>query len=451
MIPFPGESRAVEDAVVIDGGEDWTLSWDISHRAWRFSPTAPGHRVISSGEEWRAWVYPGSFGSYMEGPGEDVVVSWVVEVLSGTVTLSAAEGFDPAYGDTSLVPSVSLGSHTVTGPATLVIPSTFTGADVWGSDDALMLVLAATSGNADIQQVKLRVWPPGGALGGWGDLQPGFNSSSADAQVRYVNPADTISGSASNTDPEAAWDAAYAAFTADVTAESASASRTISATAPGACYARQTMAQPVLGTYSAGHELVPNTVILYGADWTTFYPISSSLVEEVDWIVPPNEVFSDTLAFAQQIGSGSTGWLNAEVTVSATGDMPGEGVAMSEAGDFTPVGGAVTVPLLHGAASGTVALDTSGKDIAVTISHGIATGSGSVWPGWTPGAVSPNVREDVINYSFGDVETYAVLPSYRAWSPTATVVPPLRQRNRGRVRSRLHGDRQRSIRSRGFL
>lgn len=416
MIPFPGESLALFDAVNV-GPADWTLGTDIIRRA--------GSRTITAGDEWRVWVEPET-GTYLEA-GSPAVVSWVVEVLSGTVTVTASTGIDPDYGEPTAPAPQALGSHSATGPATLVIPTTFTEADVMDAGaGAFMFVMEATAGAAVVQQVKLRVAPPGGFLGGFGDVLPGFNDDPQDADYMYGGP--QILGTTEDyASAEPSWDDAHTAFVADVGPESGVMARSVTFVNPGVCQAGQGIGRNPDG-YSSYTRLFADLVLVLGVDWTDAYPISGALVEGVDWIVPPNEVRSDTAYHAQQVGSGSTGWLNAQVTVTTSGDMPGDGIAASTAGAFPVSGGFVTVALDHGGSPGTTALDTTGERIAVTISHTVAAGSdGAVWPGWDPGGFGTIDRLDLIDYTFGvgldPVQSYAIVPPYRVWDPAGTPAP----------------------------
>ena len=153
MIPFPGESVILGNAVDLTSGSDGTLYTDIVARE--------GSRSLGPGGEWRAWVYPGEV-DYLEEPGADVVVSFVVEILSGAGTLSAAWGFDPTYSDEAAATPNSLGTHVVAGTQTLVLTTTLSADDVLNHPDAFHLRLDGVSGTVEVQQVKLRVWPTAG-------------------------------------------------------------------------------------------------------------------------------------------------------------------------------------------------------------------------------------------------------------------------------------------------
>lgn len=98
------------------------------------------------------------------------VVSWVVETGPASAgTLVLASGLDPDWtGSDPADATQPLGSFAVSGAQTLVAgPTGLTVADLLAYDAEPIVLVACTSGSVEIVQVKLRVWPPGGAAGAW--------------------------------------------------------------------------------------------------------------------------------------------------------------------------------------------------------------------------------------------------------------------------------------------
>lgn len=447
MIPFPGESLGIQQAYDVTSGVDNTLWLDIVAR--------DGSRTLNTGDEWRAFTYPGDL-DYLETADSDVTVSWVLEVLSGTVTVAAAEGIDPTYGDTGLTLPTALGSHTVTGPDTLVIPSTFTADQLLNGDDAFQLAIAATTGSAVIQQVKMRVWPTTGPLGGWGDVRDGFTTDPQPAAIRRA----FIARSSTVTDdsPESSWDAAMA----DVLAQSALTLgphdfQLIFPTGSGdnahvigdgfwnVFQYDLGPDAPAEGKYGTAYSPASRMHLIEGDDWTIRGRIPPELVDGVDYIRPPTEIRGEAPGYwVQEQGEGSTGWDNASVVIRqtppdvvlgnvtvATEDrdtvtVTGGGGSVVELDiDFidagTPLTAPTTAPILE-----TVPLPTSSRYIVAHVSHTALTFA----PPY-PGTPAPVLGGPIIGVNweahFGEgdpdttdfcpVLTYSVMPAYRVWEP----------------------------------
>lgn len=135
----------------------------------------------------------------------DLVVSWVVEVGPGSAgSLSCTSGLDPTWDGTDPgYATEAAGTKTATGAATLVFPQTVITKDALLAFDAAPLArFECVTGSVDVQQVKLRVWPAGGAGGAWTTGNPYEVTRTALAKssigVRYV------SGNHPG-DPVAAW------------------------------------------------------------------------------------------------------------------------------------------------------------------------------------------------------------------------------------------------------
>lgn len=441
MIPFPGESVYIARAA---DGADFDLGLEVRNRGGYFTDVES--RTLAAGDEWRAWVSPGA-ATYLDDPATDAVVSWVLEVLSGTVTLTAGEGYEPTGSDETALPTRTLGTYTVTGPATLVIPSEFTVPEVYSGAahgfDSMMLHVSASSGSAVVQQVKMRVWPPGGPVGGWSDVKPSW--STTPGPPGFHTAVITASGEGITGDPESAWDAAIAAYHADVAALSATTPRTLTPTTSGAVSAsaaQQLTIQSTAPTYRGLTSSQAWVVMVTGAATTGLAPIDQgTYTAGVDWIRPPNEVNGDVEHYGDPTGDPVTMWVDAYVTVSEAGDATGGPSLVSMGGEWAPDSANTwTLPVEHGAATGgTVPLDVAAGDrrIYVSLSHSLATGDGDEWPGWVPSGGFPEVQSDSYGMEFvtalGDpIRTYVLMPPYRMWSPTpvADALPKVRQIHR---------------------
>lgn len=174
MIPFPGESVGCPDAWSSDA-RAFFLSNDIELRYKRTNVNGDGHYQIDAGEQWRCWAYCISDWAYLEaGDTTPLTVSWVIEVLGGVGTLALRDGHDADwdYDHTTPLPN-DLGIITVAIPGTYVVTTTtFPDNDdlvaiLNGGTGPANLSIVCTGGSVDIQQVKLRVWPTTGPLGGW--------------------------------------------------------------------------------------------------------------------------------------------------------------------------------------------------------------------------------------------------------------------------------------------
>lgn len=424
---FYGESLQVDYVQVVGGDE---ITNDVQRRT--------GAATLASGDQWRAWLYPGD-ATYLDSDTEPVVVSWVLEVLSGTVTLDASMGFDPAYGNPAAAHPTSLGTHTVTGPATLVIGTAMDAADVLTASTSPMLVLDATSGSAVVQQVKVRVWPPGGAVGGWSEVKPGFSLGAGSTPAFYYGQVgEVVGGYGTSTvaaGPEAAWDAAVddLAYTGVVDDLFTTSGSLVINT--GASISRGG------GLFTAGLGSTGAVVVVRAQDWSNTFPITATLTEGTDYIRAPQEVQGDLPRWAQQIGSTGTEWVDAytRVTLGAeTGLVLGSPTVHS-----TSSTGTVTLTFIgsgtydvdgapfalgpevasYGASVATVdvALAATGRDIVVSFGHTIDP---LAWPGWYPSLDGQSIGEDNNwEFAFPAIKSRPALPPYRVWDPAGA--PPL--------------------------
>lgn len=420
VVTFVGESLQVDD--VRNGAADLTNL--VQKRA--------GSATIAAGDEVRAWLYPGE-ATYMTAL-DTIVASWVIEILSGTVTFDASMGLDPAYGNPSAPHPTSLGTHTVTGPATFKMDTTLTAADLFDFAAAPMLVLVVTSGSAVVQQLKMRAWPPGGAIGAFSDVQPGFAAGTGVLPGLIYGQVPTVAyGAATVIGAEAAWDAAAASV-----ADGLGVVDNPFGSSPLILNAGVSILAEGGGFFTATMGATGAVFLIIGSDWTTQYPISGDLTEGVDYVRAPEEVQDDLTQWAQQVGTGGTDWLGATATVTlgaATNTILfGEPTLHSAGTDAVTVSSGLVVtgaPYVDGPPVGAyilgstytvdVPLTTGGRYIVVSLGHTITP---PAWPGWTPSTIGSSIGENLgVDLDLSAVRTRPVLPPYRYWDPNAVATP----------------------------
>jgi hypothetical protein len=472
VIPFPGESLRIYGADA--GGVDGTLFNDIQIRG--------GGRLITDGDEWKAWVN-GPDVIYLEAPDPDVVVSWVVEVTSGTATLAIGEGADPSFSDYGVATS-PLGTFTVTGPTQLVVPSGFTSSDLFDGSFALVTSIECTDGSAVIEQVKLRAWPSAGPLGGWSEF-PAFDHDPVLPQVWTGQENATTNGSEDNE--EDSWDEAAQlmvgqAQSVPVAFDPGNTSGGFANTPFSFTQAQQVVTGVTPRVVSTSMQLQSTGAVLVGRDWQDAPAVSPTLVDGVDIITPPDEVPGDSARYVQQLGDGSHSWVNDGIIfrIGSEQEPLASMVYRLETAPFLDLADpsfslpafsiGPPIPLdtppsneqvIHDASVG-----TADRYVAVTLTHRVGTGgeSGTAadWPGTGATALGGPVIGGGAEAYFGlagpddtviPMMTVAHMPAYLGWAVTvvAARVPPLRQRNRDTIRARLRASRQRSIRARGYL
>lgn len=449
---FPGESIGLDAAADVTGAPDEDLVYAITNRGGLF-PGDPASQVITSGDRWLTLVYPGE-AAYLTDPGEDVVISWVVEVLSGSGILDLAEGLDPLYGDYDLNPTDSLGSHPVEGPGTVVVASSRTAADVISGDDAMALEIQCSSGSLEVQQVKLRVWPSAGITGSWVDYQDPTPAGPFAPTMRQVAP----NLSTTLTDPSALDpDDALATMQADLRAQQAAATTASSANvAAGSVFG--------LGASSGASVLVTSTTagsagaVAARLHFRRNVPESEPPgVDGIDWSHHPDEVRSDLLGAPEATDTGTATWLQGTVTVTSE-------PAASDGGD--PLPGSAT---LHGDSfpappyptASTVAWEPIAGGATLRKSAHIISTGGTEFASWALPDDAPNVAvlvydstldgDNDVRYVIGNLTstgltgfdiypgvysgpgtldplTYiATRKTIRYWSPIAVRYRPLRQ------------------------
>lgn len=434
MIPYPGESLTVLAANDV-GGSGSALLDDIRYRA--------GSATLAAGSQWTAWVAAG-WPSYLDDDTTPLDVAWVVEVLSGSVTVTVSEGITATRGGTDTTP-IALGVHILTA-GTNVIPSTFTVDDIEHAANNLMVRIGAAAGSAVVQQVKLRAWPTGGALGGWSDPYPSWTTF----PQRPVAFEASIGVFPNATGPtlEASWEAS---MSLGVTLWPAAAAgphpvttmigdtQSLTPSWRGELEAFQGSGDGGI-TYGTATNLMGALLVLRGRDWTTEGIIDPNLDEGIDYIRPPTEVRGEDEAYlAQPIGEGSTNWINATayvMTGSQTAPVPAPTIDITAADTVTftglgeldrglVVGGALATPAAGGSGATTVAMPTEGRFIVTSLAHTAATsppafaGMGALPVGSSVGVLFGTGTPGV---DFAETKTYATLPPFRVWTSTAVVV-----------------------------
>lgn len=406
---FYGESIGIDRFTNLSGSAVAALE-DVQLRA--------GSATFTAGDSTRFATDLGY--DYLE-PGDPASVSWVVEVLSGSGTLTFAEGI----GDTA----TSLGSRTVTGPAQVVVPSSVIAAANVIADIDARLLLTCTSGTLVVQQVKLRVWPPEGAGGGWSDPYPSW---AGEAPANGSRVERTVSADTSGAGSAAAeWADVIALAQAQVDDPWSIPPTPVSSPLRVDLAAGTTFIASIEGGGTSAGSFVLTVSAFAAIGGTGEGPEidpALGLVDGVDYIWPPDEVNFDSAAMIDALGARSWEWAN--VGVYLRGDPGTDGtVLLAVEGapsdlDFTswPDTSASALSL------GQNAVTMPPGDVAVFAESHSWLFDGPDFPGGT------NAREESDGWGIAlgvgdpDDEDFAPLsvrvtfPAYRLWSPTAVTV-----------------------------
>ncbi len=392
-----------------------------------------GSASFASGESFRAWVQTANTWYLWADPSTPVVVSWVVEVAGGSGTLTLSEGTDPDGGfGAPPATGTALGAHAVTGPETLVVGSTlFDGAYVLGGADSMVLRVDVTGGTVEIQQVKLRVWPVAGAVGGFSPtLSPSWAGGTSFVGI-VASGAYYTGTSEPETDGMVAWAAAWADLNADPAAVAPFTYIAASGTGGGA--------DGVINTVDLTHVIAVVSVTtgsLIASPAGPSWPIESG----VDYLVPPNEVRADPDGVVQQVGAPTLELFDWSLAVSASSDLPLDEcrvhseilTAPDDISDVGPVesgGTAVPTPAAHTTTldSWTIPEPDIGDVLHVSVNH---TGRGGTAPTYPAGTGSPETGAGVMVGTYAGEEftpatSRVIYPPYRVW--TLEAYRPLRQ------------------------
>lgn len=317
MIPFPGESAPLDWANVTAGAPFADDGDAIRYRA--------GSATLTAGDAFVAGFFDHR---YLEA-GADAVFSVAIEHVGGSGTLALSGGPDAAWslldGPAS---TYDLGSHAVSGTGTLVVALPWvTVADYLTEAVETAVRVECTSGSVVVQQVKLRIWPPTGAAGGWSDP--------------YTQPAQTR---APDVITEASALVTSAASQADLRAALAAQVTTSTSADPNYITSGSMLADSATPAY--GGE--------FGAAYITRTPgaVTGPGFEEEAWIAPPMEVWSDAAVRFQPVGTDTYAWSQGHATVileptvtDGTNAYPVDGLFHIDATDTTgpePAGTAFT-------------------------------------------------------------------------------------------------------------
>jgi len=162
MTVWYGESYQLDWGTVLAGP-----SFDLT--AWRKHYDAVTH-AVSAGDDVIIGGYadPNDYSAFVAYD-QPVVARWVLEVAGGSGAVRLSAGLDPAfnYNDPTLA-TQDLGSFTVAGATQIVSPPLAVDHALLAAQDTGIIVrIEGVSGSVDVAQVKLRVWPTGGAGGAW--------------------------------------------------------------------------------------------------------------------------------------------------------------------------------------------------------------------------------------------------------------------------------------------
>lgn len=391
--PFWGESMSVEAGSNLTGA---ALSAPAFYGAGQIRTREPlpvGVGVARDGAMFTAGdsvclSVPGYGSAYLM-PGDVAVCSWVVEVYGGSGTLRLTDAVVPAGTATDAgIPSggTDRGAQTVTGATTLVWPAAVTVADLIAATSDPMCVLACESGDVHVQQVKLRVWPPGGPIGSLSaESYPTPSQRSEVVAGRYITQ---VGGGATGFgDPASAWEAGWAARTgpADYTAGQTEP------VAPGSGYflleSGMRNNSSVTGEASAGWLGQTNgdgegayggggytTAVHYyfdGRQASSSWYIDPALgSERVDFITHPNEVPGDPRSRAYKTQGPIVQFEPMTVTLTANHVLGGSttwtAARVDGVPEFVNAGQSVRYPAEIGSLGGWTASGGGGADVVVS-------------------------------------------------------------------------------------
>lgn len=297
--PFWGESVPVQIAVNI-AGTPLGDTYDAVIATRGTNSGATDHAPMVAGSAFSAWMDPTM--RYLL-DGDTPTITWVIEVLAGAGTLHLHDGRSSAGDTPTGLPPNDLGTRTVTGPGTYLWPSTSTVDDLLGDDYSRPWVqLQCTSGAVDVQQVKLRVWPAGGPLGGLdGHVDATTPTWDAASRARYEwQYSDTVSGS----DYDSTWYAAWAAMQSDAATHPAQGD-------PFPAFSSATNVASFYGTRSGVNfegtlfttvveSQTGDVFLIRASDEDLLNRRNNALTgdEGVDYIADPGEVWIDPVAYA---------------------------------------------------------------------------------------------------------------------------------------------------------
>lgn len=250
MTTFYGESHVIDWGQNISG----TPVSTFENLKWHFDNTA---ETVAAGQSFTIGVYRDSLYATAA---DDIVFSWVIECESGSSgTLRLHDGMDPGFGFAAAACVNDLGSFDVAGKQTVVATATTVKADYFSLTSEPTLLVECTSGSVVIQQVKLRLIPPGGPSGAW-TLYPETSSHTESGAAWHMSNARL--GSASVFQYGDATSAAVAALDAARAA----------AVAAGTASLAVTGVSPQPSPTTPGGDIAGGEVTTEGRTWTLGEP-----------------------------------------------------------------------------------------------------------------------------------------------------------------------------------
>ena len=431
--PWIGEAVALDYANNIDGTPLPDFGDAIRYRQADGGQTS----TLAAGESFMA----GFFDSEVLLSGDDAVFTFAVVCgpsSSGTLRLSG--GVDPDFAlDDPGDASQSLGTVAVSGEQVAVSdPLTRDVDDYLTQSVETVVFVECLSGSVVVEQIKMRIWPPGGVAGAW-QSAPGFTVDVAVGGVHLVSPATSFDTGLITTGSAAgAWDTAAAELIDNAT------NRDLSSTDPDFAFPAATV-QAALGV--AQDIAIPGTWNASGIGGASGSVVQQPDPEQIarantpnvpagvyglDYAWPPDEVPGDWgVEFSEEP---STAWGAATVETTAYTAQPhGDG--------GSPIYTWTAVPDEAMADPTTLALPATGTPIpalGVSTSTTPPDSRTALLSIWHPILSTAPAHVDMGGggYQLGILDasiavtlddSTVTVPAYLYWAPLAVAYRPLRQ------------------------
>jgi hypothetical protein len=434
--PWVGESVVMDLALPVDGSPFSDFGDAIRYRQRNGFDSS----TLDAGESFLAGFYDSE--SLLSG---DAVVASFVVVCSGTGTLRLSTGLDT---DLDLVDpglaSTPLGTHTVSGDTVVVATLPSFDVDAYlATPGYTVAFVECLSGSVVIQQIKLRLWPPGGAVGGWAD-GAAFEATT----IPNIASAAQVDGGI-DTGTEVGGDA----FSAWLIA----AQLLVDLTAPGDARALDPATIPLSAIEASAQVFASVTEVEVDAEFHANAQgrLTGSIAQQadpvetaqdraldtlpgtwgLDFMWPPDEVPGDY--GVQLVGTPTTAWGESVLTTvvltpmtDGTGGQPRVIVTPLDDEAFVDRS-LVTLPLADGdpipILGGTTNLDLPvSRTVLVSMSHPSLL-TAPLYAG-TAGAYALGVLGSEVSATLED--SIVTVPGFRYWAPTVVARRVLRQLHR---------------------
>ena len=263
----------------------------------------------ATGDDWCVGFYDYNYWDGVD-PAEFFLV---FEATSGAGSVSITWGFDPDWDLNPAICVNSAGTHDISAGLN-VIPLVGVDLPTYFAQDSELTIRVQVSGTFVVDQVRLRIWPPGGALGWWSETITPTTVESADAywDIRYWEG--SASGSGAFADTQTA--ARAAANLAPLSTGGSNSSTGRNQWGPGTLWMTNIL-QAVSGAtkQSSGGANASVRGIIIRVSMTPSYPQPPG-VEGVDWIQPPDV----TGSYVELMGDPVVNWgSRSEVSFFHTG------------------------------------------------------------------------------------------------------------------------------------